>query len=60
MLEGRIRDSARGLLAELERELPQETYAVALERGQALDLDEVIVDFLGPKSRKLIYRSHKT
>ena len=46
MLEGPIRDSAKVLLAELEDELPQETYAAALERGQELELDEVIADLL--------------
>ncbi|MEA3439743.1 MAG: hypothetical protein U9R58_05620, partial [Chloroflexota bacterium] len=50
MLEGSIRDSARDLLAELEHELPPETYTAALERGQELELDEVIADLVGPKS----------
>ncbi len=46
MLEGPIRDSAKVLLAELEDELPHETYITALERGQELELDEVIADLL--------------
>ena len=46
MLEGPIRDSAKVLLAELEDELPQETYITALERGLELELDEVIADLL--------------
>jgi tetratricopeptide (TPR) repeat protein len=41
-LEGRIRDSARGLLAKLEDELPEDAYEAALERGRALELDEVV------------------
>jgi predicted ATPase/DNA-binding CsgD family transcriptional regulator len=47
--EGRIRDSAKGLLAKLENELPRETYTVALERGQGLALDEVIADLVSLK-----------
>ena len=39
MHEGRIRDSAKVLLAKLEDELPHDTYTAALERGQELDLD---------------------
>jgi tetratricopeptide (TPR) repeat protein len=52
LLEGRIRDSAKNLLAEIEHELPQETYTAALERGQELELDEVVADLVGPKRRK--------
>jgi predicted ATPase len=48
--EGRIRDSAKGLLVKLEHELPPEAYTAALERGQALDMDEVIIELIGPKS----------
>ncbi len=50
MLEGPIRDSAQELLALLEDELPQESYAAALERGQELEMDELIVELIGPKS----------
>lgn len=50
-LDGHLCDSAKGLIAELEGELPQETYEAALERGQDLDLDEVIVDLVGPKNQ---------
>jgi hypothetical protein len=42
MIEGRIRDSAKGLLAELENDLSPEAYTAALERGREMDLDEVI------------------
>ena len=52
MLEGPIRDSAKVLLAELEDELPQETYTAALERDQELDLDEVIADLFNTKRQK--------
>jgi hypothetical protein len=40
------------LLAELEDELPQETYITALERGLELELDEVIADLIYTKSQK--------
>jgi predicted ATPase/DNA-binding CsgD family transcriptional regulator len=46
-LEGRIRDSARGLLDKLESELPQDTYAAAVERGQELELDGIVADLIG-------------
>jgi hypothetical protein len=49
MHEGRIRDSAKELLAKLEAELPPETYAAALARGQELDLDGVVDDLLSSK-----------
>ena len=52
MLEGPIRDSAKVLLTELEDELPHETYTAALERGQELDLDEVLADLIYKKSQK--------
>ncbi len=51
-LEGRIRDSAKGLLAELEAELPPETYSTALERGRGLELDEIVASLIDPKGRK--------
>ena len=51
MLEGRIRDSAKVLLAELEDELPQETYTAALKRGQQLELDGVIADLVDTFNR---------
>jgi predicted ATPase/DNA-binding CsgD family transcriptional regulator len=50
--EGRIRDSAKGLLSKLEHELPQETYTEALERGQELELDGIVDDLVDPKRRK--------
>jgi len=49
-LEGRIRDSAMGLLAELEAKLPQDVYSMALERGRDLDLDDVVNDLTGSRS----------
>jgi predicted ATPase/DNA-binding CsgD family transcriptional regulator len=49
-LEGRIRDSAKDLLAELEDELSHETFTAALERGQEMELDGIIADLVGPKS----------
>lgn len=52
LFEGRIRDSAKGLLAKLEEELSPEIYAAALERGQELELDEVIDSLVGLKRRK--------
>ena len=48
--EGRIRDSAKGLLVKIEHELPPEAYTTALERGQELEMDEVIIELVGPKS----------
>jgi tetratricopeptide (TPR) repeat protein len=50
-LEGRIRDSARGLLAKLEDELPEDAYEAALERGRALELDEVVAALIETDSR---------
>jgi hypothetical protein len=50
MFEGCIRDSAKDLLADLEDELPQETYTAALERAQELDLDDVVTDLVGRNS----------
>ena len=49
-LEGRIRDSAKSLLAELETELPPETYMAALERGRRLDLENVVNDLISVNS----------
>jgi predicted ATPase len=46
-LEGRIRDSAKSLLAELETELAPDTYTAALERGQELTLDEIVAELIG-------------
>jgi predicted ATPase/DNA-binding CsgD family transcriptional regulator len=48
--EGRIRDSAKSLLVELKDELSPEAYTAALERGQELEMDEVIIELVGPKS----------
>jgi predicted ATPase/DNA-binding CsgD family transcriptional regulator len=48
-LEGRIRDSAKNLLAEIEAKLSPEAYIAALEQGQHLNLDEIVVDLIGSK-----------
>jgi len=48
--EGLIRDSAKSLLAKLEDELPPEAYTAALERGQVLEIDDVIIELVDPKS----------
>ena len=50
LFEGRIRDSAKGLLAELEAKLPPDIYSMALERGRELDLDDIVNDLTGGKS----------
>lgn len=50
MMEGRIRDSARRLLIQLEAELHADTFRAALKRGQAMDLDNVTDDLVGLKS----------
>lgn len=46
MLEGRIRDSALDLLAQIEAELSPEDYAAAIERGQNLKLDDIVNDLV--------------
>jgi predicted ATPase/DNA-binding CsgD family transcriptional regulator len=46
--EGRIRDSAKDLLNQIEGMLPLETYLAAMERGQELEVDEVIIGLVGP------------
>lgn len=48
LLEGRIEDSATDLHAKIEDELPQEIYTSALERGQGLELDEVVAGLIDP------------
>ncbi len=45
--EGRIRDSAQRILDELVVKLPSDIYATALERGQALELEDVVSTLLG-------------
>jgi len=47
-LEGRIRDSAKGLLDETEAKLIPEVYKAALERGHELDLDGVVAKLVAP------------
>jgi hypothetical protein len=44
--EGRIKDSAKSLLTDLEDELSPVTYSTALKRGQELDMDEVIIELI--------------
>jgi tetratricopeptide (TPR) repeat protein len=46
MFEGRIRDSAQDLLAKLEDQLPQDAFSTALERGQELELEEIVAGLL--------------
>jgi predicted ATPase len=46
IFEGPIRESAKELLAQIDDELPPETIAVAVERGRAMDLDEVVGELL--------------
>jgi tetratricopeptide (TPR) repeat protein len=48
-LEGRIRDSAKSLLAEIEAKLSPEAFVAALELGQELDLDEVVAELIDTK-----------
>jgi predicted ATPase/DNA-binding CsgD family transcriptional regulator len=48
-LEGRIRDSAKDLLSELENELRQEIYIAALERGRELQVDEIVMQLVESK-----------
>ena len=50
MHEGRIRDSAKELLAEIEDQLPPETYMAALARGQELELEAVVAELAGSRS----------
>jgi tetratricopeptide (TPR) repeat protein len=45
-LEGRIRDSARDLLVQIEGQLPPDVYAAALLRARDLDLDVVTDELL--------------
>jgi predicted ATPase/DNA-binding CsgD family transcriptional regulator len=47
--EGRIKDSAKSLLVEIEDELSPDAYTAALERGQKLEMDEVVIELVGPK-----------
>jgi hypothetical protein len=42
----RIRDIAQSLLGNLEAELSHEIYAASLERGQALELDDVVATLI--------------
>lgn len=46
MLEGRIRDSAKSLLAKLADELPKENYKMALDRGRHMELDGIVADLV--------------
>ncbi|MFC2064268.1 LuxR C-terminal-related transcriptional regulator [Chloroflexota bacterium] len=47
-LEGRIRDSARNLLAEIETGLPADTFAQAVDRGRTADLDTIVAYLIKP------------
>ena len=53
MLEGRIRDNARDLLAELKDQLLPEQFLVAQERGQQLELEPVISSLLTKRGQNL-------
>ena len=46
-LEGSIRDSAEDLLTKIKDELQHETFTAAVERGQELELAEVVADLVG-------------
>jgi tetratricopeptide (TPR) repeat protein len=46
MLEGRIRTSAKDLLAKLEGELSHQAFAEAVHRGQSLEIDAVVADLM--------------
>lgn len=45
--EGRIKDSAKVLLVQLEDQLSPEAYAAAMEYGQAVEMDEIIGELVG-------------
>jgi hypothetical protein len=47
--EGRIRDSAKDLLIQMADTLPPEAYSAAMERGQKFEMDEMIVELVGPR-----------
>jgi hypothetical protein len=49
MLEGRIRDSTKDLLAKIANELPQEVYKMALARGQELEMEGIVADLVDLK-----------
>lgn len=46
----RIRDSAKGLLTELEAELSQEVYSAAMEPGQDVELEGMILELISSKN----------
>ena len=46
MLEGRIRDSAKELLAEIESSLPTKVFANAVERGKGLELEGIYIELV--------------
>jgi predicted ATPase/DNA-binding CsgD family transcriptional regulator len=46
MLEGRIRDSAKEMLDDLEAELSPEIFTAAQKRGQELELDEIVSELI--------------
>ena len=47
---GRIRDRASTLLAELESRLSDDVYEAALQRGEQLNLDDVVMELLAPQN----------
>jgi len=46
MMEGPIRDSAQNLLTNLEGEMPPEDFTAAIQRGQALEIDQIYNDLV--------------
>ena len=50
--EGLIQESAQSLLDELVEDGPPAAYIEAIERGQALDLDEVVAELIGGSGQR--------
>jgi tetratricopeptide (TPR) repeat protein len=53
MLEGRMRNSAKDLLAKIEGELSQEAFTEAVHRGQSLEIDAVVADLMAKKTSRI-------
>lgn len=45
---GSIGDRAKTLLANLENQLPEETYMAALKRGELLEIEDVVIELISP------------
>jgi tetratricopeptide (TPR) repeat protein len=52
LFEGNIRELVIELLAKLENELSNETYTAAIERGQVMEMDEMVDDLISSKHPK--------